>query len=105
MDKRRSMRSSHHRPHRAIQQVTWSTIVASTTLGFMKEGKKMAASELRNIRVAGREVPGSPIQRDGVIKRRHWSVKEVVFWRLLNEPIYIRGVVTFLGVVWGASKI
>lgn len=38
-------------------------------------------------------------QRDGVIKQQHWSVKEVVFWRLSNEPIYIRGVVTFLGVV------
>lgn len=60
--------------------------------------QKMAAGELRSIGAAGREAPaGSPTQQDGVIKRRRWSVKEVVFWRLSNEPIYIRGVVTFLG--------
>lgn len=60
--------------------------------------QKTSAGELGSIRVAGREPPtGPPTQQDDVIKRRHWSVKEVVFWRLSNEPIYIRGVVTFLG--------
>lgn len=43
---------------------------------------------------SGRQT-GPPTLQDDVIKRRHWSVKEVVFWRLSNGSIYIRGVVTF----------
>lgn len=83
-----SIISTHHGPHRKSRGLPTSPALQQECGAW---NKKMSASSEAS------EWPptGPPTLQDDVIKRRRWSVKEVVFWRLSNESIYIRGVVTF----------